>query len=1068
MKQIDVEPQLPPLERRNWLRRMAQNPVAANVLMVLLLAAGLLSLPQIRQEVFPEAELDMVLIYVDYPGASPEEVEQGVILAVEEAVRGLDGVKEVRSTASEGRAVITVELMRGSDGRKALSDVQNALSRITSFPGEVERPLIALATTRGEAISLIVYGDVEEPLLRAIAEQARDELLELPEITTVELGGVRPFEVSVEIREEELRAHALRLEEIANAIRADSIELPSGSIRSENGEILLRVQARSRTAEHIRNIPIRVNRDGSLLRVGDVAKVHEGFREEDIEAFYNGKRAIMVRVYRVGDQRPIEIARRVRQYAEEKASSLPPGVQFAIWGDRSEVFAARIELLRKNAIQGLILVLVALALFLELKLAFWVAMGIPTSVIGSLFFLPAFDVTINMISLFAFILTLGIVVDDAIVVGEAIYHHRQKGKQRLQAAIDGVEEVAVPVVFSVLTTVVAFVPLIFVPGMMGKFFYHIPVVVICVLLISLFESLFILPAHLAHSVESQNIFFSFFKSLQNIFQKCLEWFVLSIYSPAQRFATSFRYLTLSIGIAVLLLALGLVAGGRIGFTFFPKIDADIVTAKIAMPFGVSIDQTKAIERKVLQAGIQALRDLAGSQKVERGIFSMVGSTFSTGGPRPAESVAGSHLAQVAIQLVPMDQRSFSAKQFAEKWRERIGDLPGVDSFQIDYSLAGPSSKAIEFILSHPEPLVLEEAARQMASELARFDGVRDVDDGLEAGKPQINLRLKMSAKALGLSEFELWRQLRSAFFGIEAFRDQKGRNEFKVMVRRSKEERETLATLERFLIRTPTGGEIALSEAATIQIGHAYTKIQRVNGKRIIRISADIKEGANANAITDQAFKNVVPKLQSRFPSLKVDPGGDRQRQDESLAALRYGFILALVAMYAMMAVPFRSYVQPLIIMSAIPFAAAGAVFSHILLGYDLSLMSLMGMVALAGVAVNDSIVYVDATNELRKGGLSPIEAARGAGIRRFRPILLTSITTFFGLAPMIFESSVQARFLIPMAISLGFGVLFCTITTLFIVPALYLAIEDLRDASSSILNWLFTRRAYEESTQKP
>lgn len=1034
-----------PTRDRGILARMAKNKVAANVLMALLFVGGLFTLPRLRQEVFPEFDLDMVLVQVAYPGASPAEVEQGVSLAIEEAVRGIDGVKEVRSTASEGVATIVVELLLGTNAQKTLSDVESAVGRITSFPADIERPIISLATMRGEAISLVIHGNASESALRAIGDRVRDELLQQPGITTIELAGVRPLEIHIEAPEARLRAYGLRLDEVAAAVRQASVEIPGGAVKIRRGEVLLRTAERRTDATEFENIVIRSQPDGTIVRVGDVATVTDGFREVDQEAYFEGHRAVMVKVFRVGDQTPLALAETVQRYAREHAHELPPGVHFATWNDRSEMYAQRLDLLRRNAIMGLALVMLVLGLFLETRLAFWVTLGIPTSFLGTLLLLPATGVTINMISLFAFILTLGIVVDDAIVVSEAIYHHRQRGEGALSAAILGVKEVAVPVVFSVLTTVVAFTPLLFVPGTMGKFFMNIPVIVIIVLLMSLVESLFILPAHLADEHDKPRGIFGAIRRVQDAFQAMLGRFVERVYAPIQARAIERRYLTIAIGIALLTSSFGLVAGGRLEFTFFPRIDSDIVSATVTMPFGTAIEDTRAVEELLVRAGQEVSEELGGSAEVRRGTFSLLGATGATGssGPRGGASVSGSHLAQVAIQLVVSDQRDFTARELAEAWRERVGSVPGIETLVFDYSTGGPGGAAIDFQLSHPDIDVLEESATELAARLSEYAGVRDINDGFSEGKAQIDFTLRPEARALGVTEADLGRQLRNAFFGVEASRQQRGRDEVRVFVRRPREERESLVYLEQFLLRTPAGGEVPLGDAATLRRGHAYTQIQRVDGRRVVHVTADIAEGVNANRVVDQVVRDVVPALAADYPGLVVTMGGDQQRQAEALGGLRNGFFLALVAMYALMAIPFRSYFQPLIIMTAIPFSFVGAFYGHLLMGFDLSLMSAMGLVALAGVAVNDSLVYVDAANEMRRSGMGVMDAVKAAGVRRFRPILLTSLTTFFGLVPMILEPSVQARFLIPMALSLGFGVLFCTVTTLLIVPALYLVLED-------------------------
>ena len=1047
----------PEPERRGFFARMAQNRVAANVMMAVILGGGLFMIPRVRQEVFPEFDLDLVLVQVAYPGASPAEVEQGVVLAIEEAVRGLDGVKEVRSTATENVGVVAIELLLGANSQKALSDVTSAVGRIASFPGDIERPVVSLATLRGEAISLVIHGRTDETSLRALADRVRDNLLQDPTITTIELSGVRPLEIHVEVTEDKLRAYGMRLDEIARAIREASVEIPGGVVKTRAGEVLVRTAERRTTGAEIAEIVLRSRPDGTIVRGGDVATVRDGYSETDQLATFDGEPAVMLKVFRVGEQRPLDIAAAVIGYSKAHAKDLPPGVSFSIWNDRSEIYAQRLDLLRRNAILGLVLVMITLGLFLEVRLAFWVTMGIPTAFLGTMLLMPATSATINMISLFAFILTLGIVVDDAIVVAEAVYHQRQLGKTRLDAAIAGVSEVAVPVVFSVLTTVVAFVPLMFVPGVMGKFFFHIPVVVISVLLLSLFESLVILPAHLAH-VEDRKPWGPFrgIRWVQDRFQNGLAWVIRRTYLPTVTFAARRRYLTLALGLAVLLSTVGLVVGGRIEFTFFPKIDSDIVRASLTMPFGTATAETEAVRTRLEQTATELLAEMGGGKKVRRGMFAVLGSTGTTGrGPRAGAGDAGGHLAEVAVQLVLSNERPFTARQFGERWREKVGDVAGVETLTFDYSTGGPGGQPIDFELSHRDLSVLQAAATDLAERLGHFDGVRDIDDGFSEGKVQLDFRLRPEARALGITEGEMGRQIRSAFFGAEAVRQQRGRDELRVYVRRPRDERESLATIERFLLRTPTGGEVPLSEAAEVTRGHSYTKIERVDGRRIVHVSADVAEGTNANRVVGEVRKDVVPGLKGAYPGLGVGLGGHQEAQQEALSALGASFTIALLVMFGLMAIPFKSYMQPIIIMTAIPFSFVGAIVGHLVMGFDLSLLSAMGMVALAGVAVNDAIVLVDAINNLRREGMPLLDAVTQAGARRFRAVLLTSLTTFFGLTPMILEPSVQARFLIPMALSLGVGVLFCTFTTLIIVPSLVVIYEDIRSILMRVVRFV-------------
>lgn len=1036
---------------------MASNSVAANLLMMFLLVGGILLTPFVKQEVFPEVSLDRITISVPYPGASPEEVENAVILAVEEAVRGVDGVKKVTATASESSGSVVVELLSSADPDAVLNDVKSSVDRITSLPQDAERPVVSLLVNRREVLSLVLYGDVEESTLRQLGESVRSDILLNKEITVVELGGVRPPEISIEVPQSELRRYGLTLDQIAGIVSRASVELPAGSVKTSSGEVLIRTTERRDTGGEFEQVIVLSQPDGTEVRLGQIAQVIDGFSDTDVEAYFNGKRAVKVQVYRVGDQTPIEVSEVTRAYVEDLETRLPPNIGVAIWNDSSDVYRDRINLLLKNAFIGLILVLLALGLFLEIKLAFWVVMGIMISVVGSLLFMPFTDVSLNMISLFAFILTLGIVVDDAIVVGEAVYANRAEGKSGLRAAIDGVREVGPPVVFSVLTTVMAFTPLLFVPGITGKFFIQIPLIVIPILLLSLVESLLILPAHVSHdSPPSRRGFLGFVVKQQERFSGGLERFVENVYQPFLKWVVTYRYITLSTGVAILVVTGGLIAGGFVRFIFFPKIEGDLVTAGIEMPFGAPVDETRRVSEQVLKAAQELLEEAGGEAKLSRGIYTSVGETAAGGGPVTFSS-SGSHLGGVQLFLVPAGERELRTAEFARKWRERVGEIPGVEKLSFNFNIGPGAGDPIAIALSHRDPQVLEEASARLAETVRSYAGVFDVDDGYQPGKEQLDITLRPNARALGLSETELARQVRSNFFGSEAVRQQRGRDELRVYVRRPENERVSEHNIEELMIRTPQGGEIMLREAADILRGRSYTSIQRSDGRRVFTVTGDVDEKVTTGQeITTSLQKDVLPQLMADFPGLGYSLDGEQQDRMDSMASLRTGFMLALLAMFALMAIAFKSYIQPFILMIAIPFGVVGAVFGHMLMGYELSFMSMMGIVALSGVVVNDSLVLVTAINDLRRAGMGVYDSVIAGGLRRFRPIILTSFTTFLGLAPMIFETSVQARFLIPMALSLGFGILFVTYICLVLVPAFYMAMEDGIAKFSAIKAWYY------------
>ncbi|MEO1227425.1 MAG: efflux RND transporter permease subunit [Myxococcota bacterium] len=1057
---------------------MAQNAVASNLLMLGLIVGGWMIGSTVKQEVFPEFDLDVISIGVPYPGASPAEVEQGIILAIEEQVRSLDGVKRLTASAAEGAAGVTVELELGTDPNKALADVKSAVDRITSFPEEAEEETVSLISNRREVIAIAVYGDASEEALRQVAEDVKDDLLLSPDITYVELSGTRPREISIEVSQDDLRRYGLTLPQIAARVRALAVELPGGAVETAAGEILVRTAERRDLGVEFETLPMISTADGTQVTLGMIATVRDGFEDNDTAATFDGERAVLVNVYRSGDETPVSVATVAKKYVKRATEDalLPPGIELSTLNDASMMYQDRVDLLARNAALGLVLVLAVLGLFLNIRLAFWVTMGIPISFAGSLLLMPVLDVSINMISLFAFIITLGIVGDDAIVVGENIYEMRERGMGRMSAAISGAKQISGPVTFSVLTTIAAFSPLLFVPGTSGKFFRVIPSVVICVLAISLVESLYVLPAHLGHRGRFFSALRRFFlwpfdpkvrqplpdigeddpdppkgrliqwlEAPQRRFSVWLENFIQNLYRPAVSVALSQRYLVAAIGGALFVATLGFLASGRLPFTFLPKTDSDRISAQAKLQFGVPIAEAEAVKERLELTAKETIEDLGG-ERLTDGIFTLVGQAFGEGfGPSSGGgATTGSHLSGVQVYLVPSDQRDFSATEFVNAWRDRVGEIPGLESLTFRYSTGPGAGAALEVELAHDDIKVLEEAAQEVAAALGTYNGVKDIDDGFSRGKPQLDFTLTPLGQSLGLTAEDVGRQVRAAFYGAEALRQQRGRDEVRVMVRLPDSDRASEYAIERFILRTPEGGEVALVEAAHIERGFAYTTIKRAEGRRVVPVTADIEPGkGNAGEVLASLRTEILPRVQARYSGLSYSFEGERRNQSDALGALATGFPLALLAIFALLAIPFRSYLQPVVVMSAIPFGLIGAVGGHLIMGYDLSLISIMGIVATSGIVVNDSLVLVYAANAFRDEGHSSFDAVRLAGMRRFRPILLTSLTTFFGLVPMILETSVQARFLIPMAISLAFGVMFSTVVILVLVPSLYLILED-------------------------
>lgn len=1033
------------------IKWMARNHVAANLLMMVLLLGGFIMAPSIKQEIFPEVSLDRVSVSVAYPGAGPEEVEEGIILKIEESLSAVDGIKQLKATANEGSGSVIAEVYSDVDVDDVLQDIKSEIDRISTFPEDAEKPIISKLSNRREVISVVIYGETSEQVLREQAEQIRDELLELPDITQVDLSGVRPFEITIEVPEENLRSYNLTLDQVAARIRAASLDLPGGTIKTSGGEILLRTKERRYWGPEYADITIIGKADGSQVRLGEIANVIDGFADSETYGRFDGKPAAMVKVFRIGEQKPTEISARVIAYVDQKRQESPESLQLAIWNDTTEIFNSRMSLLQKNAMIGLTLVVIILGLFLEIRLAAWVMLGIPISFFGTLFIMPWLGVSINMISLFAFILALGILVDDAIVIGENIFEHRQRGKPYAQAAIDGTLEVAIPVTFSILTTIAAFLPLIFVSGMMGKFIQVIPVIVITLLLMSLIESLLVLPAHLSFGkARSQNGgLLGRIDRVRQRFGDSLERFINGPYLQFLKLNLNFRYASLAIGLTALLLTIGIVKGGLIKFTFMPEVDGDRITVAIQMNRGVPIEETGRVADLILQKGLETVAEYDAERpagdSILRNVYTVVGGNIAGGGPGGGSSTTATHMSNIAMFLTKSELRDIPATEISTTWRKKVGEIPGIDSLTFRSNLVRMGAD-IDVLLAHQDFAALEQSSERIRTALAAYRGVSNIEDTYARGKREIKLKLKPAARTLGITESDLGRQIRAAFYGAEALRLQRGRNELKVMVRYPDADRRELWNFEIMRIRTPTGQEIPLTQAAEIIEGYGFSEINRTDRKRVINVSATVDgQQANAQEIITDLKRNLLPQLVADYPGLTWDMEGEEKERSESLGSMLNGFKLAMVAIFTLLAIPFRSYSQPLLIMAAIPFGMIGAVLGHIIMGFNLSLLSLFGLVALSGVVINDSLLLIDTANRNRRAGIPLYEAIVSAATRRFRPIVLTSLTTFFGLVPMILETSVQAQFLVPMAISLGFGILFGTGIILLLIPALYLILEDVR-----------------------
>jgi multidrug efflux pump subunit AcrB len=1017
----------------------ARNAVAANLLMISIVMAGLFSLStQIPLEVFPSFETDRISVSVSLRGGAPEDVEQGVTVRIEEAVQDLEGIKEISSRSSESSSQVTIEVDSGYDAREILADIKSRVDAINTFPADAEKPVIALAQRRREVLAVSIAAPYSEKEIKEFAEQIRDELLLIDGITQVDLSGVRNYEITIEISQSKLQQFNLSISDVANIIDSFSIDVSAGNLKTTGGDVLIRTKAQAYHKDEFVDIPIKTNPDGSVVRLKDIANITDDFEESPVRTRFNGEQAAFLDVYRIGQQSAIEVADSVKQYIEDKQSSLPEGFKLSYWDDNSEVVKSRISTLTTNAMQGGILVLLLLTLFLRPSIAFWVFLGIPVCFLGAFIFMPFMGVTINIMSLFGFILVLGIVVDDAIVTGENIYTHLKTAESSEEAAIKGTKEVATPVTFGILTTVAAFLPLAFIDGNRGAIFAQIPYVVIPVLLLSLVESKFVLPAHLKMiKLRSEKTSMNKFERFQQRFADGFESAILKYYQPILKRALAHKMTTLSLFCGIFLVIAALISSGWTKFVFFPRIPSETVRASLTMPSGTPFDVT----HQYIELMTNHALTLQEKYRDENSEQSLITNVLATTGGRGGTTNVGS----VRFEILSPEERTIDlgSPELVKEWREMIGSVPGAELLTFRAEL-GRSSDPIDIQLSAKSLTTLSQVADKVKERLATYPTVFEIADSLSDGKEELRIELTQAGKVMGLSLSGVSQQVRNAFFGSEVQRIQRGSDDVRVMIRLPLSERSSIATLQSILIKTPTGNQVPLSHVATLSPNKSPSTIYRVDRFRTVSITADLdKTSTNMTALQND-IDSYLAELVGQYPGMKYSMKGETEEQRESFGSLGYALIFVFFVIYCLLAIPFKSYTQPIIVMSVIPFGMIGAVMGHWLMGMDLTIFSLLGMMALIGVVVNDSLVLVDYINKKRATGMPSLEAALIAGAARFRPVMLTSLTTFIGLMPLLFEKSTQAQFLIPMAVSLGFGILFATLITLLLVPVNYMLLDKI------------------------
>ena len=1030
------------------LAAFAKNTVFANIVLLLIFVAGYIATASMIRENFPELSRDMITISVADPGADPEEVEEGVSQKIEEALEGVEGIKLVTTRSSENAGSAIIEVREDYDVDKVIDEVRTKVNAISTFPLNAENPVITEMTVKDPVILLYLSGDMSERRIKEWSERIKDELQQLPEISQVEIFGARSYEISIEVSEEELRKYGLSFSEVTSAVRRSSLNMAGGTIRSQGEEIRIRTMGRKYTGKELADVVVLAGSGGQLITLDKIAQISDGFEEDPIDALINGEPSVMVTVFKTKEEDALAIAGAVYDFLETKQARTPPGTSIQVLYDNTDMLRARIDLLVKNGIIGMMIVFLALWAFLNARLSFWGGMGIPVSIAGALAILWAIGGTINMISLFSLIMVLGIVVDDAIVVGEAIYTHRKAGEPPLKAAVEGVSEVGMPVVAAVLTTIVAFLPLLYVGGIMGKFIQILPTVVIACLAVSLVECLILLPAHLSHlpdpNVENGHLnpITRRFDAVHRATSRGMEWFVSRIYRPFLSRARNYRYISFCTAVSVLLLTVGVIRGGILKFEVFPEIDGFVMTATVEFPDGTPPEVTEEAVKHIDEALLR-LADRTPTRSGDPMIedrLALVGQTLEDI-PRK-----GPHLGSVQAILLASERRGVHSKDLMVEWEREIGSIPGIKSLTFAGLSAGPPGAPIEVWLQGYDMDDILSAADELMERLRKFDGVTQIRSDYAPGKNELRLELKPEARTLGLTVDDLARQVYAGYYGDEALRLQRGRDDVRVKVRYTAEERSRLADLERVRIRTPEGYEVPLETVARISYAPGYSTITRTDGLRRVAVSAGVDTNkANAAEIFAELSANFFPRLQHEYPGLRVALQGEQKKMRESFSSLYVGFPLAVLGIFIIIATMFRSYAQPFVILVTIPFGMVGAVIGHMLFGYNLSIMSIFGMVALTGVVVNDAIVLIERVNGNIAEGMPFFEAILAGGARRFRAISLTTISTVGGLAPLILETDLQAKFLIPMALSIAAGVAFATLLTLVLIPSLLVIVNDLR-----------------------
>jgi multidrug efflux pump subunit AcrB len=1033
---------------KSLIKLLLKNPVFVNMLMFIVLASGIIGALSMTREMFPKFDLDMVSVTVGYSGGDPAEIEESICLKLEEAIDGIEGVKEIQTSAREGSGSALVKIEDGYDLNDVYEDIEGAVDIISNFPDGADRPIIKKVKFSGSVLSIIIWGDLPERQLKETSRLLKTELLAVKGISQASVSGIRDYEISVEISEAKLRKYKLSFAMISEAIRRNSNNYSMGTIRAKDEEYRIRAIGRKYQARDYENIPIISNPDGTIITLGDIAVIRDTFKDSQMISRFNGKPAVSLDVFKTDQEDTIYISDKVKEFLERKKKELPASINFTVTRDRAKLIRGRLDMLIENGAIGLILVFLCLWMFLDIRLSFWVTLGIPISLSGAMVIMYMTGCSINMLSLFGFIMVLGLIVDDAIVIGESVYDERSNGASAHDAVINGTSVVALPVVAAVLTTVVAFVPLFVVSGVMGKFISQIPIPVIAALGMSLVESLVILPVHLRHLPRIDKIHppkdYNFIGKFRIKLSGKLDYFINNLYMPFLKKAIRWRYLMLCIAISVLIIIGGLVKSGMVKIIFVPKDDSNFIMAKVEMMPGTTIDETEKVAARIL-AGWQKVNKnfadkVADDKKLSEGVFTLIGATTRHGGGATKTSEL-----EISVDLVDSEHRSVISGDLITAWKKAVGPIAGALKTTFASRQGGPGGSPVAVRVKGENYESILSAANILKEKIATYPGIFDEKIDYEPGKREFVITMKQSAYHHDLNLADISKQIKGGFYGEKALEVQSGRDDIDVRIRYpEKAGRNSIEYFKSLYIKTPKGKRIPLTSVVDIKLKEGQNSTVRYDRKRVIDVTADLNEKGNIVEIMNDLKANVFKDIEAKY-SVICDVEGQEKERQEAMGGLYIGFPLAMLGIYFIIASMFRSYIQPIVIMTTIPFGLVGGIIGHIIMGKPLSLLSMFGLVALAGIVVNDAIVLIEAVNDQMAEGVPLRVAVRVGGKRRFRAILLTTLTTSFGLMPLIAEASFQAQFLKPMAISIAFGVLFATVITLILMPCQLMILSDFR-----------------------